>query len=90
MNYSERTRALASTLEADGYHMAIEELDSRLEVTITAGPDACEDCLVPKDLMRGILSQQLGVDGDSIDIAYPVDLPGYSGSGSASSQDSAH
>ena len=57
---------------------------------ITAGPDACEDCLVPKDLMRGILSKQLGVDGDSIDIAYPVDLPGYSGSGSASSKDSAH
>ena len=90
MSYTERTRALASTLEADGYQMAIEELDSRLTVTITAGPDACEDCLVPKDLMRGILSQQLGVDGDSIDIAYPVDLPGYSGSGSASSQDSAH
>ena len=90
MNYSERTRALASTLEADGYQTAIEELDSRLAVTITAGPDACEDCLVPKDLMRGILSQQLGVDGDSIDIAYPVDLPGYSGAGSASSKDSAH
>ena len=40
MNYSERTAALASTLEADGYHLAIEELDSRLAVTITAGPDA--------------------------------------------------
>jgi hypothetical protein len=90
MNYSERTRALASTLEADGYHMAIEELDSRLAVTITAGPDACEDCLVPKDLMRGILSQQLGVDGESIDITYPVDLPGYSGSGAASAKDTAH
>ncbi|HEY7260063.1 MAG TPA: hypothetical protein VH589_01100 [Trebonia sp.] len=81
MNYSEQTAALASTLEADGYHLAIEELDSRLSVTITAGPDACEDCLVPKDLMRGILSQQLGVDGESIDITYPVDLPGYTGSG---------
>jgi hypothetical protein len=89
MNYSERTAALASTLEADGYQMAIEELDSRLSVTITAGPDACEDCLVPKDLMRGILSQQLGVDGGMIDITYPVDLPGYSGSGAAG-PDGAH
>jgi hypothetical protein len=81
MNYSERTAAIASTLEADGYHLAIEELDSRLAVTITAGPDACEDCLVPKDLMRGILSQQLGIDGGMIDLTYPVDRPGYSGSG---------
>jgi hypothetical protein len=81
MNLSERTVALASTLEADGYHMAIEEQDSRYSVTITASPEACEDCLVPKDLMRGILSNALGVDGDTIDITYPADLPGYKGSG---------
>ena len=79
MNYSERTAALASTLEADGYHLAIEELDSRLAVTITAGPDACEDCLVPKDVFRGIAANHLGIEGDLIDITYPVDLPGYSG-----------
>ena len=79
MNYSERTAALASTLEADGYHLAIEELDSRLAVTITAGPDACEDCLVPKDVFRGIVAHQVGIDGDLIDITYPADLPGYSG-----------
>ena len=80
MNYAERAVALSSALEADGYHMAIGEADAKLSVVITAGPDACEDCLVPKDLMRGILSQQLGIDGGMIDIAYPVDLPGYSGS----------
>ena len=79
MNYSERTVALAQSLEADGYHMAIEGDESRISVVISATPEACEDCLVPKDLMRGILSQQLGVDGDSIDITYPVDLPGYQG-----------
>jgi hypothetical protein len=74
MNYSERTVALAQSLEADGYRMAIDEADSRVSVVITATPDACEDCLVPKDLMRGILSQSLGVDGDTIDITYPADL----------------
>ena len=79
MNYSERTAALASTLEADGYHLAIEELDSRLAVTITAGPDACEDCLVPKDLMRSMLGSELGVDAELIDITYPADRPGYQG-----------
>jgi len=79
MNYSERTVALAQTLEADGYHMDIEGDDSRVSVVITAGPDACEDCLVPKDLMRGILSNALGVSGETIEITYPADLPGYSG-----------
>ena len=60
--------------------MAIEEADAKLSVVITAGPDACEDCLVPKDLMRSMLSSELGVDAAIIDITYPVDLPGYSGS----------
>jgi molybdopterin/thiamine biosynthesis adenylyltransferase len=79
MNYAERAVALTSALEADGYHMAIGEADAKLSVVITAGPDACEDCLVPKDLMRGMLSNELGVDAAIIDITYPADLPGYSG-----------
>jgi hypothetical protein len=74
MNYAERTVALASTLEADGYHMAIEEDEARVSVVITASPEACEDCLVPKDLMRGILSQALEVPGETIDITYPKDI----------------
>ena len=73
MNYSERTVALAQSLEADGYHMNIEGDDSRISVTITASPEACEDCLVPKDLMRGILSNALGVSGETNDITYPAD-----------------
>jgi hypothetical protein len=79
MNYSERAVALTSALKADGYHMAIDEQDARLAVVITAGPDACEDCLVPKDLMRSMLGNELGVDAAIIDITYPTDLPGYSG-----------
>ena len=79
MNYSERAVALTSALEADGYHLAIDEQDARLAVVITAGPDACEDCLVPKDLMRSMLGSELGVDVTIIDITYPADLPGYSG-----------
>ncbi len=74
MNYSERTAALASTLEADGYHMAVAGDGARVRVVITASPEACEDCLVPKDLMRGILSNALGVSGETIDITYPRDV----------------
>ena len=79
MNYAERAVALTSALEADGYHMAIGEADAKLSVVITAGPDACEDCLVPKDLMRSMLSSELGVDAAIIDITYPVDQPGSVG-----------
>lgn len=79
MNYAERAVALASALEADGYHMAIDEQDARLAVVITAGPEACEDCLVSKDLMRSMLGSELGVDAAIIDITYPADLPGYPG-----------
>ena len=71
---TERTVPLATSLEADGYHMAIDEADSRVFVVITATPEACEDCLVPKDFMRGILANALGIAGDAIDITYPRDL----------------
>ena len=35
------------------------------------GPGACADCLVPENLMRGILGQALGVPEDTIDLTYP-------------------
>ncbi len=79
MSYTERAVALSSALAADGYQLAIDEVDSRISAVITAGPDACADCLVPKDLFRGMLSHEIGVAPDLIDVTYPVDLPGYSG-----------
>ena len=51
--------------------LAIAEAGDRVRVTITAGPWACADCLVPENLMRGILGQALGVPEDAIDLTYP-------------------
>ena len=68
---AERAGVLASTLAADGYLMDIAEAGARVRVTITATPQACADCLVPKDMMRGILGQALGVSRDAIDLTYP-------------------
>ena len=68
---AERAAEIAATLAADGYHLQIAETCDRVRVTITAGPEACADCLVPENLMRGILAQALGVPGDSIDLTYP-------------------
>ena len=68
---TERAVALRSALAADGYLMDIAEDADRVRVTITATAQACADCLVPPDLMRGILGQALGVPPDAIDLTYP-------------------
>jgi hypothetical protein len=70
---TERIKDLAASLATDGYHMDVSEAGPRIAVVITATPEACEDCLVPKDFMRGILASALGADGASIDITYPKD-----------------
>ncbi len=69
---TERAVVLRSGLAADGYLMDIAESGDRISVTITATPQACPECLVPKDLMRGILGQALGVDSAAIDLTYPA------------------
>ena len=42
-----------------------------LRFSITATPQAYADCLVPRDLMRGILGRAFGVPSDAIDLTYP-------------------
>ena len=79
MSYTEKLADLSAMLAADGYQLAVEENGHRVALTVSPGPDACEDCLVPKDVFRGIAAHQLGIDSGLIDIAYPVDLPGYPG-----------
>lgn len=71
---TERIEPLAQSLATDGYQLTVAENGARVAVTVTASPDACEDCLVPKDLMRGILANALGADGESIDITYPKEV----------------
>ncbi|HLN68501.1 MAG TPA: hypothetical protein VK280_14665 [Streptosporangiaceae bacterium] len=72
---TERAVALRSTLAADGYLMEVAEEGGRVRVTISATPEACAGCLVPQDLMRGILGQALGVPDDAIDLTYPPTSP---------------
>jgi hypothetical protein len=70
---TERAVELRSSLAADGYEMDIAASGDRVSVTIIATEQACADCLVPKDLMRGILGKTLGVASDAIDLTYPAD-----------------
>jgi hypothetical protein len=66
-----RLEPLQSSLGADGYRLEAREEGGRIGVRISASADACADCLVPKDVMRGILGQVLGVAEDVIDVTYP-------------------
>jgi hypothetical protein len=68
---AERLQALRSSLAADGYSLEVTERGGRIGAVIRAGPGTCADCLVPKDLMRAILGQALGIDGETIDLSYP-------------------
>ena len=42
---------IVAALAADGYQLSATFEGGSLKVGIVAGPDACEDCLVPKSMM---------------------------------------
>lgn len=67
---------LRRSMAADGYHLELDESGSGVEVRITAGPDACAECLVPKPLMLGLLQSELGMPEDAITLIYPAGADG--------------
>ena len=74
---TERAGQLASTLAADGYLLDIAEAGPRVRVTISATPQACADCLVPKPMMRSYFEAALSALADTkpreIRLIYPAD-----------------
>ena len=61
-------------LVADGYDIVVDGFtNGTAKLRITAGPNACEECLVPKKLMVSMLEDSLkelpGVQ--AIEVAYP-------------------
>jgi hypothetical protein len=65
--------AIRTTLAADDYHLTVTRTGEGVAVRITAGPDACADCLVPKPLMRSMLRDALAVPEHTITLLYPAD-----------------
>jgi hypothetical protein len=71
-------RPISQALESDGYNVAVELDGGEVTVRVSAGPDACAECLVPKPLMRELVLQALGDAGigiaaDEVKLAYPGD-----------------
>ena len=63
-------------LDAAGYELGCEDRGGRLLLVVKARPDACEDCLVPKEVMASIVSgelQERGLTVAGIDVIYPSD-----------------
>ncbi|HEY8479877.1 MAG TPA: hypothetical protein VIL71_08625 [Spirillospora sp.] len=68
-----RLEQMRATLAVDGYHLHVEETGSGYDVRITADPEACADCLVPKQAMVSMLEPVLGANRDAIRLSYPGD-----------------
>ncbi len=50
--------------------------DGRLVFTVRALDDACEECLVPKEIFVDILMRELqdgGIAASQVDVIYPLD-----------------
>jgi len=46
-----------------------------LRVEIVAGPDACEECLIPKEMFEGMVRSRLGSEGvefSDVSVVYPT------------------
>jgi hypothetical protein len=69
----EALQRIRDSLRAEDYELRVTVADGTARVTIAAGPAACADCLVSKDLMRVMLAPALGVPPDRIELAYPAE-----------------
>jgi hypothetical protein len=76
----ERLDDVKSMLAADGYELTIAVRPDDLVLGIVATATACEECLVPKDLMTDIVRDSLGGDGAPYDgpmtLRYPAEVGG--------------
>jgi hypothetical protein len=69
-------RPISQALESDGYVVGVELAGGAVRMSVTAGPDACAECLVPKTLMTELVVQALGDAGlglarEQITLTYP-------------------
>ena len=72
---SQALAGIRDMLVADGYDISLRALGTdTLAVDILAGPDACAECLVPENIMSGILRDALGSSAvvPRIQLSYPA------------------
>lgn len=69
---------LREGFQADGYDLKVDAAGAdHAAVSVLAGPEACEECLVPKPIVEGMLLKALGPGGiRSVSLRYPEDAAG--------------
>jgi hypothetical protein len=74
---TERVSDIAAALAADGYVLTVEVPSAgRVTARIEATPEACAECLVPKQVMGGLIAQAISdpsLDAGAIEVVYPVE-----------------
>lgn len=65
-------------LEADGYRLEVTLQPDRMDLRVEAGPEACDDCLIPKGMMEEMFRARLteeatGLPHANLTLAYPTD-----------------
>jgi hypothetical protein len=63
-------------LDAAGFDVAFTDAGGKLQIRISARPEACEDCLVPKSLFRQMANDEVkdaGLEPVEMEILYPLD-----------------
>ena len=59
-NVEEATRPLAEALRADGAALVIDTVtEAAVGVSMKFGEQTCEECIMPAETLRGILSRRL-------------------------------
>jgi hypothetical protein len=59
-------------LEADGFELSVVPGDgARVTIEVKAGPNACAECLIPKDVFEQMVTATLGDDASTLTIVYP-------------------
>jgi hypothetical protein len=58
-------------LAADGYELSVVPgVGEHVTIEVKAGPNACVECLIPKDVFEQMVTATLGDDG-ALTIVYP-------------------
>ena len=69
------TELLKGMLQPDGYDVVVHawpvDDEGLAHLEIVAGAEACEDCLVPKDVMRMVLANELPAGVKLATLQYP-------------------
>lgn len=78
--YADALSTMRETLRSDGYDLDLLQDGDAFVVSVTAGPDACAECLVPKPIFEALVRGRLAevdarIDDVRLIVQYPDEHP---------------